>query len=599
MRPASLLLAVLGVAATTRAGTLHVPGDHATIQAAVDAAQPGDTVVVASGTWAETVVVAGKGITLQGAGAGLTLVDAGGAGSALRVELVPDGQAFTLRGVTLTGGTGHPDPLAGLVSGGGLHAAGNEGEVLVEGCALSGNAVPGHGGGAYSNLSRLTLRDCEVSGNSAGLDGGGAYLGANLGPVGPVEDCVLAGNVAGRNGGGLWFSTLTVRGCRVEGNDAGESGGGLYGTSGGGLEDLEVLDNAAALDGGGAFFHAAFHPGTRMLYADNLAGRDGGGFLARRQTGILGVVSESPDVTCRANRAERHGGGAAFVGASAPSLLPLVQGVVLRRLVATGNEAGAEGGGAWVDLQKAPSDNTTFAFTLEHATLAANLAAAGGALRLSVDGATRVVKSSIAWGNAPDALLVAPGGSGPPDVSFSDVQGGWPGAGNLALDPLFADLAAGDVSLLGGSPCVDAADPLEPPDADGSPADMGALPFAGWVADGPGLAGAAGVPELSGTGLNLPGAPSMVLLEGAAPGAPCVLVLGLAKASAPLKGGVLVPQASELVPLPATDPQGSASLTDAWPAVPPGTTVWVQAWLLDAGGPAGFSASNGLKATGR
>ncbi len=45
----------------------QVPGDFPTIQAAVDAAQEGDTILVAPGTYQEHVVIS-KGLTLQGAG---------------------------------------------------------------------------------------------------------------------------------------------------------------------------------------------------------------------------------------------------------------------------------------------------------------------------------------------------------------------------------------------------------------------------------------------------------------------------------------------------------------------------------------------------
>jgi hypothetical protein len=41
-------------------------------------------------------------------------------------------------------------------------------------------------------------------------------------------------------------------------------------------------------------------------------------------------------------------------------------------------------------------------------------------------------------------------------VSYSNVQGGWPGIGNLNADPLFLNPGAGDFRLAAGSPCIDA-----------------------------------------------------------------------------------------------------------------------------------------------
>ena len=57
---------------------LRVPGDYTNIQAAVDAARAGDTVLVQPGTYFETVRLK-SGIRLLGSGAGLTILDGGGA----------------------------------------------------------------------------------------------------------------------------------------------------------------------------------------------------------------------------------------------------------------------------------------------------------------------------------------------------------------------------------------------------------------------------------------------------------------------------------------------------------------------------------------
>ncbi len=54
--------------------TINVPDDYSTIQAAVDAAAEGDTVLVAAGEFDEPVVTLHAGVTLQGAGRDLTLL---------------------------------------------------------------------------------------------------------------------------------------------------------------------------------------------------------------------------------------------------------------------------------------------------------------------------------------------------------------------------------------------------------------------------------------------------------------------------------------------------------------------------------------------
>lgn len=76
---------------------LHVPQDFGTIQEAVDAAQPGDTVLVAPGTYTESIRLR-SGVALMGSGAAVTTLDAQGVARTL-VDFT-DATGVTISGFT-------------------------------------------------------------------------------------------------------------------------------------------------------------------------------------------------------------------------------------------------------------------------------------------------------------------------------------------------------------------------------------------------------------------------------------------------------------------------------------------------------------------
>ncbi|HEX5009032.1 MAG TPA: integrin alpha [Planctomycetota bacterium] len=123
-------------------------------------------------------------------------------------------------------------------------------------------------------------------------------------------------------------------------------------------------------------------------------------------------------------------------------------------------------------------------------------------------------------------------------------------------------------------------------------------PYVAWAADGAGLAGALGIPVLSGKGLVGTGAPATITLEDARPDAIATLVVGSSKVLLPIKGGLLVPAPEILLLGLMVDSQGSLPLSFTWPPglLAPGFDLWLQIWIADPTGPHGFAASNGLHA---
>ena len=144
-------------APNTLAATIHVPADHPTIQAGIDAAVDGDLVLVAPGTYAETIDFLGKGITLRSeAGADLTVVDGNYTGSVVTFD------------------------------------SGETEWTIIEGFTIqNGNAEIG--GGLFCNSASPTIVDCTISDNFADFDGGAIYC-RDASPV--ITNCTVTRNSA-------------------------------------------------------------------------------------------------------------------------------------------------------------------------------------------------------------------------------------------------------------------------------------------------------------------------------------------------------------------------------------------------------------------
>jgi hypothetical protein len=179
-----------------------------TIQAAVDAAEPGALVVVTNGNYA-LVEVSRPHLTLRSVN-GPLLTTINGGGSNVCVVLA-DG--CTLSGFTITNGSGGAS--GGIVNNCTLTGNGGGADsCILNNCKLTGN-FPG-GGAVYSTLNNCTLTDNSTSG-----DGGGTYECT-------LNNCTLRGNSAARSGGGAAGGTLNN--CILIGNSADYGGGTAYST---------------------------------------------------------------------------------------------------------------------------------------------------------------------------------------------------------------------------------------------------------------------------------------------------------------------------------------------------------------------------------
>ncbi|MGB6123469.1 MAG: choice-of-anchor D domain-containing protein [Bacteroidota bacterium] len=167
------------------------------------------------------------------------------------------------------------------------------------------------------------------------------------------------------------------------------------------------------------------------------------------------------------------------------------------------------GGGVWVYRGK-PGDTTPN--IIENNTILGNSAwgttgtspSAGRGGGMHVDRAVVIVRNTIVWNNL---QTIGNQINGSPDVSYSDVGGGFAGSGNIDANPLFADSS---FLLLTGSPCADAGDEAaayNDPENPGSPGEA-SPPAVGTLRNDMGAYGGPGgtlLPPFSRPGIYVPG----------------------------------------------------------------------------------------------
>ncbi len=542
-RPLSSLVLTLCIsAAVTAQTTIHVPGDQPGIQQGIAAASGGDTVLVAPGTYVESIDFLGKAITVVSSGGpGVTTIR-GRSGSTVVFQSL-EGNDSVLEGFRIEGGA--PGVDRGVSAGFGASPT-------LRDCHLVGNTTTGSGGGAQFLWGGVVER-CLFRGNSAAGDGGG--LACSQQPT-TITDCTFVDNVAGGDGGGLALSTdCDVSDCVFEGNDATGDGGGMW----------------------TAIANFQFDV-TGCSFRSNTASQGGGLFVERFDSGLIHGATDIRDSVFLDNHATLHGGGAWLSGTDTG-----VGGSQLEmsRCSFGENTAGANGGALGLDASPGKA-------TLDRLTFAGNGAGSLGDAIWSTSTLASFMDNSIVWDHTG-----AFAGSGF-NVRQSDVQGGVVGAndagGNIDADPLFLDAVNRAYGLLPGSPCIGAG-------AGGQ--DMGAFDAGPWYDHGRALHGATGRPRLQGTGPMTPASNGNLVLTGARPSGVTNLVLGASYLGAPFKQGILIPATTFIIFGIPLDANGDVTVAfNTGTGLPSGLSVFMQYWTADAATPAGFSASNGLSATG-
>ncbi len=439
---------------------------------------------------------------------------------------------------------------ASSLSGGGLRIS--NGNATITGCVFTGNASANSGGGMSTSGANPTVTDCTFTGNRVFRGGGGmsiyagdpsvtnctftgnsaAYIQAHGGGLvvslgsPQIVGCTFVGNSVPWVGGGLCIGTFPAAGgsplvvdCVFSGNTvtgpvlAGSPGGaGAASWSASSLFvgctfENNIADNGAGLGSGGGFLAAGALSPTLVdcVFRDNLAVGAGGALFFQQD-------AEAVVIGCTLiGNSTAQGGGAYFSFSAGPTMINCAfmgntatesggavynrdsQAARLVNCALSGNVAGGFGGAIYSLL----SDFATENLDVVNCSFSSNQAAVGGGIYNLLQGAgddPMKVTNAVLWGDSPDEIA----GPHPPLVSYSNVQGGFPGTGNIDADPLFVNPGNNDFRLSAGSPCIDAGDNTAVPqfvlrDLDGNPrfaadacagdsgatVDMGAYEFQG------------------------------------------------------------------------------------------------------------------------
>jgi hypothetical protein len=357
----------------------RVPADYGTIQAAVDAANPGDLVLVSPGLYTENVIM-WKPVALQGSGEGSTVING--------LQFMPDNEPAWLAKMDQLVTAGNVSLVPGqradfLVDrGAGITVLGkNDGSFLggrIDGFTITQSLV----GGAIF-VSGYT-NGLQISNNRIVTNSGNLAGGIRVGWLSTVDPST--GDYADASN-----TNLTIRNNHLNQNGSVNGGGGIALFTGSGnytVEENFICGNFSGLEGGGVA-HVGLSPDGRI----------------ERNTIIFNEVSTG-DKPIRGT-VGGQGGGILVAGEDpvAGNLLsPGAGSVTINRNLIQGNAASHDGAGIALaqvngqDVAASPADPAAwYAVNLFNNIIVNNVAQlAGGGVSLADALRVRMINNTIA-----------------------------------------------------------------------------------------------------------------------------------------------------------------------------------------------------------
>lgn len=503
-RAAVFAAVVLALVAATvaKAATHFVPQDFPTIQAAINFATDGDTVVVQSGTYFENVNTLGKDIRLNGVAVNSPTI-IGSPGSPV-LTVGANSSPPLISNLTIRNGDG--------LLGGGI-AVGANTVTTIRNVRIWQNSAASGGGVFIFSDCHVTMIDCDLWANHADVQGGGIFMLSGSSLV--IGDTLIESNTAGQSGGAMrvFDADVDISGStHFLNNSAVRDGGAIEALNGAILLmlDTRFTGNNAGWSGGAVFLSGASMDSSFGVFSLNSADAPGGAIAlidgsecfssfdsftnntALNGGGIRVLESRlfANAAFFRANTASDYGGAVAVTGNDGPATAWVYNSVI------DANTA-RWGGATFVNVGPASAGPTSVVFAnTEITNNNASIATGQGGLAVGQNGTPsaqsllRVVNSlitrngggnrngldvannarvalqnSIVWNNGGPGLSGSVFGQ---QVARSILPeaASFPGAGNINADPRLRNPAAGDFTLLMTSPAIDAGDStLVPSDA--------------------------------------------------------------------------------------------------------------------------------------